>query len=93
MVPNKVWQAMAVGRPVVTADTPAVREVLEDGLTALLVPAGDPDALASALGRLAGDRGAPGAARVGRPGRLPRARGAAGRGRAPRGRPPPPPPL
>jgi glycosyltransferase involved in cell wall biosynthesis len=57
VVPNKVWQAMAAGRPVVTADTPAVREVLEDGRTALLVPPGDPDALASALVRLAGDPG------------------------------------
>lgn len=56
VVPNKVWQAMAAGRPVVTADTPAVREELEDGRTALLVPPGDPDALAAALGRLAGDR-------------------------------------
>ena len=56
VVPNKVWQAMAAGRPVVTADTPAVREQLEDGRTALLVPAGDPDALAAALARLAGDR-------------------------------------
>ena len=55
MVPNKVWQAMAVGRPVVTADTPAVREVLEDGRTAVLVPAGDPDALAEALARLVAD--------------------------------------
>jgi glycosyltransferase involved in cell wall biosynthesis len=40
---------------VVTADTPAVREVLEDGRSALLVPAGDPDALAAALARLAAD--------------------------------------
>jgi glycosyltransferase involved in cell wall biosynthesis len=55
VVPNKVWQAMAVGRPVVTADTPAAREVLADGRDALLVPAGDPDALAGALRRLAGD--------------------------------------
>src|SRR5262245_730547 len=55
VVPNKVWQARAAGRPVVTADTPAVREVLEDGRTALLVPAGDPDALAAALVRLAAD--------------------------------------
>ena len=37
---------MAVGRPVVTADTPAVREVLRDGVDALLVPADDPAALA-----------------------------------------------
>jgi glycosyltransferase involved in cell wall biosynthesis len=55
VVPNKVWQAMAAGRPVITADTPAAREELEDGRTALLVPAGDPDALAGALARLAGD--------------------------------------
>jgi len=57
VVPNKVWQAMAAGRPVVTADTPAAREELEDGRTALLVPAGDAGALAGALARLAGDRG------------------------------------
>ena len=43
------------GRPVVTADTPAVREVLDDGRSALLVPPGDPEALAGALARLAGD--------------------------------------
>ena len=56
VVPNKVWQAMAARRPVVTGDTPAVREVLQDGETALLVPPGDPAALAAALRRLAGDR-------------------------------------
>ncbi len=55
VVPNKVWQAMAVGRPVVTADTPGVREVLTDGADALLVPAGDPVALGTALARLAAD--------------------------------------
>jgi glycosyltransferase involved in cell wall biosynthesis len=56
VVPNKVWQAMAAGRPVVTADTPGAREVLRDGEHALLVPAGDAPALAAALRRLAGDR-------------------------------------
>ena len=55
VVPNKVWQAMAAGRPVVTADTAGAREVLRDGEHALLVPAGDPGALAHALRRLAGD--------------------------------------
>ena len=55
VVPNKVWQAMAAGRPVITADTPAVREVLSDGRDALLVPAADPAALAAALARLAAD--------------------------------------
>jgi glycosyltransferase involved in cell wall biosynthesis len=55
VVPNKVWQAMAARRAVVTADTPAVREQLTDGVSALLVPPGDAPALAAALRRLAGD--------------------------------------
>lgn len=55
VVPNKVYHAMSVGRPIVTADTPAAREVLEHDRTALLVPAGDPQALSAALIRLAGD--------------------------------------
>ncbi|MGD9696744.1 MAG: glycosyltransferase [Thermoleophilia bacterium] len=55
VVPNKVWQALAVGRPVVTADTPGVREELTDGETALLVPPGDAAALAAALRRLGDD--------------------------------------
>jgi glycosyltransferase involved in cell wall biosynthesis len=55
VVPNKVYHAMAVGRPVITADTPAAREVLEHERTALLVPAGDPEALAAAMRRLGDD--------------------------------------
>ncbi len=55
VVPNKVWQAMAAGRPVVTADTPGIREVLEDGVSALLVPPGDAPAIAAALSRLGAD--------------------------------------
>ena len=34
---------------------PSIREVLTNGETALLVPAGDPHALAAALARIAGD--------------------------------------
>jgi glycosyltransferase involved in cell wall biosynthesis len=55
VVPNKVYDALAAGRPLVTADSPAARELLEDGRDALLVPAGDGGALAAALRRL-GDR-------------------------------------
>ena len=53
VIPNKAFQALACGTPLVTADTPAARELLVDGESALLIPPGDPDALANALRRLA----------------------------------------
>jgi glycosyltransferase involved in cell wall biosynthesis len=55
VIPNKAFQALACGVPLVTADTPAARELLEDGVSALLVPPGDPTALADAVRRLATD--------------------------------------
>jgi glycosyltransferase involved in cell wall biosynthesis len=55
VIPNKVFQALACGTPVVTADTPAARELLADRESALLVPPGDPGALAAAVTRLAED--------------------------------------
>ncbi len=57
VVPNKVLQAMAAGRPIVTANTPGARELLVDGESALLVPAANPEALAAAMARLAADAG------------------------------------
>lgn len=51
--PLKLFEYMAAGRPIVASDLPALREVLTDGVNALLVPAGDPAALAGALERLA----------------------------------------
>ena len=57
VIPNKAFQALACGTPLVTADTPAARELLVDGESALLVTPGDPDALADALRRLATDVG------------------------------------
>jgi glycosyltransferase involved in cell wall biosynthesis len=56
VIPNKAFQALACGTPLVTADTPAARELLVDGASALLVPAGDPDALSDSLRRLTTDR-------------------------------------
>ncbi len=56
VIPNKAFQALACGTPLVTADTAGARELLRDGESALLVPAGDPAALAAAVRRLAADR-------------------------------------
>jgi len=55
VIPNKAFQAIACGTPLVTADTPAARELLVDGESALLVPPGDAEALAGAIRRLAQD--------------------------------------
>jgi glycosyltransferase involved in cell wall biosynthesis len=55
VIPNKAFQALACGAPLVTADTPAARELLRQGESALLVPPGDAEALAAALRRLAAD--------------------------------------
>ena len=52
VVPNKVFQEMAMAAAIVTADTDAVRRVLQHGRSALLVPPDDPDALAAAIRRL-----------------------------------------
>lgn len=53
VVPFKVVHALASGRPVITADVPAVRAVLRDGEGAFLVPPGDASALAARLRELA----------------------------------------
>ena len=55
VIPNKAFHALATATPLITADTPAARELLEDGVNALLVHPGDPDALAAGLRRLASD--------------------------------------
>jgi glycosyltransferase involved in cell wall biosynthesis len=62
VVPNKVFQGAAAGCAIVTSDTAPQRRALGDA--AVFVPPGDPQALASALLRLAGDREALAAARA-----------------------------
>jgi glycosyltransferase involved in cell wall biosynthesis len=47
VVPFKVFEYMALARPIVTADTPAARDALGDD--AVLVPPGDAPALADAI--------------------------------------------
>ena len=54
--PLKLFEYMAAGRPIVASDLPAIREVLEDGQTALLVEAGTPEAIAAGVRRLIEDR-------------------------------------
>lgn len=49
VVPNKVHQSLAAGIATITRDSQAARALLQDGRDALLVPAGDPDALARAI--------------------------------------------
>ena len=55
VVPNKVWQAAAVGRPLVTRDAPALREVLRPGEHCVACPPADPEALAAAIATLLDD--------------------------------------
>ena len=52
VVPCKVYDAFAAGCCVVTGDGAAPRELLRDGVEALLVERGSPEALAAALRRL-----------------------------------------
>lgn len=56
VIPNKVYQAMACGRPVVTAETPAVRELFTPEKHLICVPPGDAAALAGRLRQLRDDR-------------------------------------
>jgi glycosyltransferase involved in cell wall biosynthesis len=49
VIPNKVFQVLAAGRPLITRDGPAARELLTDAAGATLIPAGDPQALAAAV--------------------------------------------
>jgi glycosyltransferase involved in cell wall biosynthesis len=54
VVPNKVFECVAVGRPVVTGDTPALRGAFSDAEIAF-VPPGDPRALARVIAELLAD--------------------------------------
>jgi len=49
---NALLEAMAAALPVVAADIPSARELIEDGVSGLLFPAGDPAGLARCLARL-----------------------------------------
>jgi glycosyltransferase involved in cell wall biosynthesis len=56
-MPTAVLEAMACGKPVVATDVGAVSELIEDGVTGLLVEPEDERALAAALERLLRNEG------------------------------------
>lgn len=50
VIPNKVFQILHSGKPLVTRDSPAIRELLDPGMAGVyLVPAASPEALADAI--------------------------------------------
>ncbi len=48
-VQNKVWEGLAMGRPVVSGDSPTIRAALADREEVYLIPRDNPEALAAAL--------------------------------------------
>lgn len=52
VIPHKLWQGLAAGRPAITGDGPGARELFEHDIHLLLVPRGEPEPLADALARV-----------------------------------------
>ena len=63
VTPLKPYEAMAYRKAVVVSDVPALREMVQDGVTGRIVPPLEPRALAAVLAQLADD--APQRARLG----------------------------
>jgi glycosyltransferase involved in cell wall biosynthesis len=57
VIPNKVFQALACGRPVITRESDAYPEEVQTPEAFTFVPAGDARALAAAVAAWAGERG------------------------------------
>ena len=55
--PHTVVEALAVGTPVIATSVGGVPELVRDGENGLLVPAGNREALAAAIRRVAGEQG------------------------------------
>jgi glycosyltransferase involved in cell wall biosynthesis len=57
-LPTVLIEGATIGRPLIATDIGGVREIIEHGRTGLIVPPGDADALAAAIGRALGPEGA-----------------------------------
>ncbi len=56
VIPCKVYDCMGMGKPIITGDTPAIRELLTHGDTAILSPVAHPASIAEAVLRLKADK-------------------------------------
>ena len=56
VIPNKVYDALAMAKPVITGNTPAIREALTHGVNVWLCRVADPRSLADAILTLKEDR-------------------------------------
>ena len=54
-MPRSILEAFAVGRPAIVSDVPGCRDAIEEGVTGLLVPVKDANALAKAIKSLLDD--------------------------------------
>ena len=56
VIPNKAFEVIAVGRPLITADTPAAREFFAEGVDVLFSVPGDPVSLSECIRKLKNDK-------------------------------------
>lgn len=54
VIPNKVYEGLAIRRPVITMDTPAVREIFSD--SEIVLVKNDPNSIAQAILKLSDDK-------------------------------------
>ena len=56
-IPNSLIEAMACRKPIISTDVDQINELVQNGISGILIPPGDLDALCKAITRLEGDPG------------------------------------